>query len=90
VKLQDLSYTYDPVGNILDIRDDAQQTVFFDNAVAEPHAQYAYDPLYRLTEAKGREHGGQVADIQRDETDFPLMPVPHPNDAQAMRNYTEL
>ena len=30
--LQDLSYTYDPAGNITHIRDDAQQTIYFRNA----------------------------------------------------------
>jgi hypothetical protein len=28
-KLQDLFYIYDPIGNIVSIRDDAQQTIFF-------------------------------------------------------------
>ena len=32
VNLQNLHYTYDPVGNVTDIRDDAQPTVFFNNA----------------------------------------------------------
>ena len=27
--LQDLRYTYDPAGNITHIRDDAQQTIYF-------------------------------------------------------------
>jgi len=31
--MQDLKYTYDPVGNIIRNRDHAQQTVYFDNAV---------------------------------------------------------
>src|SRR6266536_4128385 len=30
--LQDLSYTYDPVDNITESHDDAQQTIFFNNA----------------------------------------------------------
>src|SRR5262249_594987 len=29
--LQDLHYTYDPTGNITTIRDDAQQTIYFNN-----------------------------------------------------------
>ena len=34
--LQDLSYTYDPAGNITHIRDDAQQTIYFNNQVVAP------------------------------------------------------
>lgn len=89
VILQDLNYTYDPVGNITSIRDDAQQTIFFDNTVVSPNTEYEYDPLYRLIQADGREHAGQGANGQRDHTDIPRMPLPHPNNGQAMRNYTE-
>jgi RHS repeat-associated protein len=59
-QLQNLHYTYDPVGNITHIRDDAQQTVYFRNKCVEPSADYCYDALYRLIEATGREHLGQV------------------------------
>lgn len=47
--LQDLDYTYDPLGNVVQITDAAQQTVFFNNAVVSPTALYEYDALYRLT-----------------------------------------
>jgi YD repeat-containing protein len=57
--LQDLRYTYDPVGNPVEVHDDAQQTVYFDNAVVPPHLRYEYDALYRLVRAQGREHAGQ-------------------------------
>ncbi len=87
--LQDLNYTYDPVGNITEIRDDAQQTVFFDNAVVSPSIQYQYDAIYRLIQANGREHAGQNTDTQRDHTDLPRMNLPHANDANALRRYTE-
>lgn len=87
--LQDLRYTYDPVGNIVELRDHAQQTVYFNNAVVQPHSAYEYDALYRLVYAEGREHAGQNADVQRDHNDLPRMNVPHANDAQSMRRYTE-
>ncbi len=87
--LQNLTYTYDPVGNITEIRDSAQQTVFFDNDVVSPSTQYVYDALYRLIEASGREHAGGVADVPRDQNDVPMMNLPHANDAAALRNYTE-
>ena len=63
--LQDLNYVCDPVGNVTSIRDDAQQTVFFANTQVEPHSDYVYDALYRLVEARGREHAAQNAS-QRD------------------------
>src|SRR5262249_11491413 len=60
-QLQDLFYSYDPVGNITSIRDDAQQTIYFNNSVIKPHADYTYDAIYRLIEATGREHIGQTS-----------------------------
>lgn len=59
-KLQDLSYSFDPVGNISEIRDAAQNTVFFNNDMVEPHREYTYDALYRLISATGREHATQA------------------------------
>ena len=64
--LQDLRYTYDPAGNITHIRDDAQQTIYFNNQVVEPHADYTYDAIYRLIDGKGREHIGQVSQPYND------------------------
>jgi len=87
--LQNLAYAYDPVGNITEIKDSAQQTVFFDNDVVSPRTQYVYDALYRLIKATGREHSGGVADAPRDQNDVPLMNLPHANDSAALRNYVE-
>ena len=87
--LQDLNYTYDPVGNITELRDNAQKTIFYDNARVEPVNSYEYDALYRLICAEGREHAGQNANAQPDHHNPPIINTPHPNDAQAMRNYTE-
>lgn len=87
--LQDLRYTYDPSGNLMEVRDDAQQTVFFANAPIEPGRHFSYDGLYRLVEATGREHIGQVTGQVRTHEDVPAQPLPHPNDAQALRTYTE-
>src|SRR5207302_917518 len=64
-QVQNLSYTYDPVGNITEIRDDAQEIVFFRNRRVEPSAQYTYDAIYRLTEATGREHLGLTGGTPR-------------------------
>ncbi|MFH0730302.1 MAG: SpvB/TcaC N-terminal domain-containing protein [Pseudomonadota bacterium] len=92
--LQDLSYAYDPVGNITHIQDDAQQTIFFRNKRVEPSNDYTYDALYRLIKATGREHLGQTGGQ-------PNSPTPpdafnsfhtrlnHPGDGNAMGRYTE-
>ncbi len=81
--LQALHYTFDPVGNVLAIADDAQQTVFFDNAVTDGSCLYEYDPTYRLVNATGREHASSVANVQRDNNDQPINSLPHANDASA-------
>lgn len=89
--LQNLHYTYDPAGNITHIRDDAQQTVYFNNRRVEPSAEYTYDAVYRLIEATGREHLGQVggAPIPHSYNDVPRVGQPHPGDGQAMGRYLE-
>jgi len=94
-RLQDLSYTYDPVGNITAIRDDAQQTIYFRNTIVEPSAEYEYDALYRLISANGREHLGQNGSgrlnppRQTDHNDSFRTNLTHPGDGNAMGNYTE-
>lgn len=54
-RLQDLNYGYDPAGNILSIRDDAQSVQHFNNQRVAPVSTYQYDSLYQLIEATGRE-----------------------------------
>lgn len=89
--VQNLRYTYDPVGNITRMEDNAQQTVYFSNQVVTPSNDYTYDPIYRLTAALGREHIGQVSQPQttRDDSSRMNQPIPNPNDGPAMRNYKE-
>lgn len=55
--LQDLSYAYDPVGNILSIEDKALSIRYFANQRIDPINRYAYDSLYQLIEATGYEAG---------------------------------
>jgi RHS repeat-associated protein len=88
-RLQDLSYTYDPGGNITQIVDNAQQTIYFNNQVVTPNNDYTYDAVYRLINAEGREHIGQIAQPQTTWDDRFRVRLPHPNDGQAMRHYTE-
>ena len=87
--LQDLDYVHDPAGNVTDLRDEAQQTIHFDGAVVDPHADYTYDSVYRLIEASGREHIGQLAAPQTRWDDAGRIRHLHPHDGQAMRRYTE-
>ncbi len=54
--LQDLRYTYDPVGNIIRLRDGAYQEIFNHGDRVSPENRYVYDALYRLRQATGREH----------------------------------
>jgi RHS repeat-associated protein len=87
--VQNLHYTYDPVGNIAAIRDDAQQTAFFDNSSIAPSNAYGYDALYRLIHAEGREHAAQN-NTQRDAGKFePILGHPFPNSPEALQRYRE-
>ncbi|MEU4674538.1 hypothetical protein AB0F91_42930 [Amycolatopsis sp. NPDC023774] len=61
-RLPDLAYTYDPVGNITRVTDAAQQPIFFRNRLVDASCDYTYDAVYRLVEATGREHLGQVGE----------------------------
>ena len=89
-RLQDLRYTYDPVGNPTLIRDGAQQRVFFRNRVVDPSASYVYDALYRLIEATGREHLGQGSSpAPPGATDGSRVGLPQPGDGAAMARYVE-
>jgi RHS repeat-associated protein len=87
--LQDLGYTYDPVGNITQIRDRAQPTIFFANQAVTPDNDYSYDAIYRLVTASGREHIGQLSQPETTWDDRGRVGLPHPGHGQAMRRYTE-
>lgn len=88
--LQNLHYTYDPNGNITQIRDDAQQTHYFNNAVVKPESLFEYDAIYQLIRATGREHAGLTNNAIRSHSDLDFVPqLPHANDADAVRTYTE-
>ncbi|WP_060507479.1 RHS repeat-associated core domain-containing protein [Pseudomonas sp. NBRC 111124] len=53
--LQDLHYAYDPVGNVIKLRNDVEATRFWRNQKVAPESEYAYDTLYQLVKAIGRE-----------------------------------
>lgn len=87
--LQEMTYTYDPVGNLTGIDDQAQQTVFYNNQVVTPATDFTHDAVYRLVAATGREHIGQLSQPQTTWDDFGRVHLPHPGDGQAMRRYAE-
>ncbi|WP_235664448.1 RHS repeat-associated core domain-containing protein [Pseudomonas coronafaciens] len=68
--LQQLNYSYDPVGNILLVNDASQPDRYCDNQLIEPISRYRYDTLYQLIEASGREvrngasHGPALPGLQ--------------------------
>jgi RHS repeat-associated protein len=96
-EVQNLFYTYDPIGNITHIRDDAQDTIFFKNQQIEPSNDYVYDAICRLLSATGREHLGQTGapiphsynDAGRTGLVSPGTPSFAPDDRKAMGRYRE-
>lgn len=89
--LQSLHYAHDPIGNVTTIRDGAQHAIFFRNRRVEPGAEYTYDSVYRLIEATGREHLGQVggSPAVHAHDDAPRSGVAHPADGNAVGAYLE-
>jgi RHS repeat-associated protein len=85
--LQDLNYTYDPVGNITQLVDNANDRIYHSNTCALTGAEYRYDALYRLIAASGREHKGDGQQYDWDDSSHYVPTLP--NDCQALRNYTE-
>ena len=89
--MQNLRYTYDPTGNITNITDSAQPRVFNLNTVIDASTDYLYDAMYRLVEARGREHLGlQGGQLQLPSpTGWNDAPRVNPADRNALGRYTE-
>jgi len=91
---QDLHYTYEALGNITHIYDNAFEPMFFNNRRIDAIAEYDYDATYQLIRATGRELAGQ-SNINETATNnnFRNFPFEHRgvnvNDVQAVRNYTQ-
>ncbi|MGV7960070.1 RHS repeat protein [Photorhabdus tasmaniensis] len=81
--LQDLRYQYDPVGNVIGIRNDAEATRFWRNQKVVPENTYTYDSLYQLISTTGRE----MANIGQQSNQLPS-PIPLPTDNSTYTNYT--
>ena len=82
--LQDLRYTYDPVGNVLTLRNDAEATRFWRNQKVVPENTYTYDSLYQLIHTTGYE----MANRGQQSSQHPTPITPLPADNSAYTNYT--
>ncbi|WP_324284971.1 RHS repeat domain-containing protein [Enterobacter ludwigii] len=82
--LQDLRYAYDPVGNVLKVSNDAEETRFWRNQKVVPENTYVYDSLYQLVSATGREMAG----AGQQGSHLPSAMFPFPADSAAYTNYT--
>ncbi|MBU6957732.1 toxin [Pseudomonas sp. CVAP len=80
--LQNLSYHYDRMGNILRIEDHGFKPVFFANQRVDGDRDFAYDSLYRLTRASGLEVAGATLQPGLPELITPI-------DTGRLLNYTE-
>jgi RHS repeat-associated protein len=88
--LQDLNYTYDPVGNVTQQYDNAQKTIFYGGQKIDSQSNYIYDALYRLIEADGREHIGQMGLTGQDNFNDNWCIIPlQPNSPVQLRNYSQ-
>jgi RHS repeat-associated protein len=87
--LQDVNYTYDAVGNIVIARFADQEPVFHDNSKVEPRADYTYDSLYRVIEARGREHPALSADLVDSSRQYLAVARPRLNDGNKLASYTQ-
>jgi RHS repeat-associated protein len=88
--LQDQNYTYDPTGNITRQFDNAQKTIFYGGQQVEAQSDYYYDAIYRLIEANGREHTGQIGwNAQDNYNDDWCRLTLQPNSPMQMRNYSQ-
>lgn len=82
--LQDLRYQYDPVGNVISVRNDAEATRFWHNQKVIPANSYTYDTLYQLVSTTGRE----IANLQPPSITSPSPINPLPADNSVYTNYT--
>lgn len=88
--LQDLRYTYDPVGNITAIEDKVSPVVFYKQQATSSSASYRYDALYRLQQAGGRENITPPVFNRNDNwNDLKALQQLSPNGEMAIQNYQQ-
>jgi RHS repeat-associated protein len=86
--VQDCTYTYDPVGNVVEV-DDPAEDAWFGSAPGSGSLLYEYDAAYRLTSGSGREQGTNGQIVPPGGVEAPLFPIPDPNDTARVRQYRE-
>lgn len=84
--IQELHYTYDPVGNIIQCLNLLDKTIYNKNQKVEAVAEYTYDALYQLIEAKGRQHPGVNANTSKEKVCEVLKNI---NDLESLETYTQ-
>lgn len=91
--LQNITYVYDPVGNITRLRDLSRDTIFYNNQKVVPLSDYTYDILYRLLAANGYQHPGILANTYQNNVvnnDFKQSKFSvAPSDYDKLENYSE-
>lgn len=85
--IQELHYTYDPVGNIIQCLNPLDKTVYNANQEVKAVSNYTYDALYQLIEAKGRQHPGVSAKTSKDKVYSVLKNI---NDLESLEDYTQI
>ena len=89
--LQDISYVYDPIGNIVEITDNSHDTVFNVNQQVDAQMAFVYDALYQLKEATGREHLALSKNTHQEHAELlKSTQFANSNDANQLGNYTRL
>jgi RHS repeat-associated protein len=89
VRLQDLTYWTDPVGNITHITDGAAPAaqVFHASQEVTPDQDFTYDSIYRLITNTGRAHEAYSLAMAADGGYRPYFPPPSARDARALEQY---
>lgn len=82
--LQDLTYDYDQVGNVLRVSDTAQPTQWSSNSQINAVSTYGYDSLYQLISATGRENAHNTST-----SNMPGLVQFGATDNSVWRNYTQ-
>lgn len=92
--VQNIGYTYDPVGNVTRTRDYTHETIFCDQQMVEALSDYTYNAIYNLLRATGRQHPGIMANTHitgfKQTLFMPLCQTPHPNDMEKLQMYKEM
>jgi RHS repeat-associated protein len=90
IPLQDITYTYDPVGNVTYVENTLSGAVYNGGQKVSPDFDYTYDALYRLKESQGREHPGIGEQGQKYQNNFGAFWDKTPvSDASKITSYTE-